>query len=141
MPEAPDQLDANKVLIVEDNAVIRRLTQAYLPEDIEGIDIDHSTYATIDALAEEMHQRLVLSAILDGQLPGGKTAVELIRILQAQGREWVLVVMSANDEIVEAVRSTFPAIPAFIKGGNTDYEQIMQALEKAIASAVQRSTY
>lgn len=112
-----------------------------MPEGIEGIEINHSHYHTIEAIAEEMRKDPALSAILDGELPGGKTAVDLIRILLAQGREWVLVVVSANDEIVEAVSRTFPNIPAFIKGGNTDYAQIMEALKREIASAVQRSTY
>ena len=141
MPEAPDQLDANKVLIVEDTPVIRYLTKEWLPEGIEGIEINHSHYHTIEALAEEMRKDPALSAILDGELPGGKTAVDLIRILLAQGREWVLVVVSANDEIVEAVNRTFLNIPAFIKGGtNQGYPEIMEALKREIASAVQRST-
>lgn len=143
MSQAPDQLDENKVLVVEDNKTTRTLTVAWLPQGVEGIGLDHKQYPTIETLAEEMRKSPALSAILDGELPGKKTAVDLIKILHAQGRKWAIVVHSANDAIVEAVKEAFPAIPAFVKASpnNGGYPEIMEALEREIASAVQRSTY
>ena len=101
------------VLLVEDEAALRTLYGLFLKgAELSVEELDHRG-KFVEDLIVAIKTSLAQVLVLDGNYRDG-TAVDILRGIESSGKKSVVV--TANEDIMNAVSQEFPSTPVFLKG-------------------------
>jgi two-component system OmpR family response regulator/two-component system response regulator RstA len=87
-----------RILIIEDDIELARLTAQYLQKRGLLVDIEHSGERALTRIAREKPQLIVLDIMLPGM-----DGFELCRTLRSQGSDIPIIMLTARDEDIDQV--------------------------------------